>query len=1027
MATKKVRIKSSVSTKSVRSGKTVDRKEIVKKNKEKTGTRKRRVSLSSKKGVSKKAASASKKRKILKSVGIVALVVTSILFLIVLSAGIYAFSFLQQLNDELPSPDEPFKNPPVASIIYDRNELNGNGTQLYKIIGNFNSDPVDIEYVPETVTWAFLAAEDIDFYTHSGFDTQGIVRCGFNYVRDGGENVCGASTITQQLLKITALKDETSRYQRKIKELLMSTKVEQSYNKDEILQMYLSVTPFGSNVVGIETASRYYFGKEPSELELHEAAVLSAIIQDPSYLSPTKPIDGDLERAQADVKERQLYVLGQMERYIDQINNQHRDNIGDDDAADILTMEMLNEAKEAELEYQSPVATDIKAGHFVDYVQEQLTTRNYKNGEEPFTLAELQNNGYRIYTSLDYQQQVFAEDAANFGGTQYTYWNVNNASIMTIDPRNGQILAMAGSKNYFGADEGCNPAGLECKFNGQVNTLTSLNEPGSTAKVLAYALAFEQGKLFGGSNLPDIPIDYPEIGYFPKNWDGGYKGHVMSVRDALVQSRNITALQAIELVTVDEYVRKANDLGITTFERNQLGPSVVLGGASVRYTEHINLFGAFANGGNHVPLNPILKIEDRNGNVIYEAGPAKKEQVISEQATFLTNQILDNLQNIGNEAGVKLYSKTGTTENNIEALQVAWNANQVTLAWAGNNNNDPLSPTNGYPIFVVQPWMSSYIRNISSLPYYGGRDPVIAQPGFVYQGGGKCNSNGECLGVASDWLIQDVEPVSRVKSERIMVCADQQNRLARDIDIATGNAIEKEFRYYTMTVERWQDALDKYVTRVDGINGTPKEECNIDRSGGVVGPFFSSMSPGINATVGSSVTVTGGIYTTQGQIVEANAYFDGQLIGSISNVSDVNQSFDISGLGLPNGTYAFRITATDTNGLSNSYEVRVILNNQVNNSITFNLPTSPATYDTGLSVRAVVPFGLNGATLYQSKNGGEFIPLGPMQAVTGGFQYNIGSAIANETAEYRYYIVGAFGNTGEILSNVSSKLNVQKL
>lgn len=1016
MTPKRLKIKNAKNSKSERSGKVKDRAAIAKENRSRKIGKKLSV---------KKSLRLFRRRRISKKVKKILLIIFAVFFLIFLAGGAYVFSYIQELSDNLPSPDEPFKNPPIASVIYDRNELKGEGqgTRLYKIIGEYNSDPVNIDEIPPNVKWAFLAGEDEDFYSHNGFDLLGIVRCGVKNVVNRS-TVCGGSTITQQLLKLRLFSEEENPYERKLKELIMATQVEQKYDKDEILQMYLSVTGFGTNVTGIETASKYYFGVEPKDLTLAQGAILASIINDPLYLSPTKPIDGDTVRSQADVKERQVYVLEQMRQNIDNINDQHRKNIGDDSAEDIISEELIDEALAEEIVYVEPIATDIKAGHFVDYVQQVLTTQNYKNGEEPFTLNELQNEGYIIYTSLDYEQQLKAEEYTKFAGNEYTYWNSHNAAILTVDPNNGQILAMSGSKDYFGQSEGCNADGAECQYDPQVNVLTSLNEPGSTAKVLGYTAAFNDGLLFGGSIAPDIPVDYSEIGYSPKNWDGSYLGFI-DIRRALVESRNITALRVVDLIGVDKYVDIAEKLGYTTFNREQVGQSIILGGASVKYTEHIHTFMAMANGGNYIPTNPILKIVDRDGNVVYEA-TVEKTEVFSPQSTFMTNEILNNLNGISSQyTGVPVSSKTGTTEGNTEALQVAWNSNQVTLAWIGNNNNNPLDQSFGYPVYMVTPWMGPYIRDISAMGYYQGKDPTLPRPGFVTRAGGGCNEKGECFGLTTDWVIQDKVPPSDHKSISVWVCKDQPDRLARDIDKSTGNAEERKFLQYTIQPQRWQQFVDAYFGGKGSFNGAPTKECDIDRSGGESGPFFYMSSPAVGGTVSTSLQVTGSIYTTSGTITAAQVHFDNQLLGSISNPSSFNQSFDISGLGLGNGTYRFKVVATDSNGISDTEEYNVILNSAINSGITFTqLPTNPWTSPVPFEIR--VDFGSvnvsNGTVqLYQTKNGTTTL-LGTMNNAGGNsFRY---TWTPTGAGTYSFYVTGGVGNTGTTQSNSSGNITV---
>ena len=188
----------------------------------------------------------------------------------------------------------------------------------------------------------------------------------------------------------------------------MSVKVEQAYNKDQILELYLTVAPFGGNIYGISTASEFYFAKEPKELTLAEAAVLAGIIQNPVYNSPTLSPDPEDGKRRAAI--RKEYILGQLLDKKDDVNAQHRENVGDENAEDLITEEIIAEALAQEVKYKKGiVGRKPVAGHFIDYVQQILQDRNYKNEEEGFDITELQNGGYRIYTTLDLDMQKISE------------------------------------------------------------------------------------------------------------------------------------------------------------------------------------------------------------------------------------------------------------------------------------------------------------------------------------------------------------------------------------------------------------------------------------------------------------------------------------------------------------------------------------------------------------------------------------------------------------------------------------------
>ncbi len=863
-----------------------------------------------------------KLQKKLKKIGLLVLGVFLILFSI---GGIVLLSYLQDLNDKLPTPDAVFPETPLASEIYDRKALEGDGkgTRLYRVFNKYNSDPVDIKQVPEIVKWSFLAAEDIDFYNHKGFDPAGILRCGLSYVRNTGGSTCGGSTITQQLVKITQKQTEV-KLERKIKELLLALKVENAYQKDQILEMYLRVTPFGSSIYGVRTAANFYFGKEPKDLDLAESAMLAAIIQDPVRLSPTLP-GGSLDKA----KVRQSYVLDQMQKYKDKINSQNKVNHDDPELDDILTDEMLDNARNEELKFRPAIATDKKAGHFVDFVLNELSDNkmNYKNGTEPFTLAELQNGGYKIYTSLDYDIQKIAEDYVSRAGNDYSYYNAHNAAVMTVSPANGQIIAMAGSKDYNGKSEGCDANGAHCVFNPQVNIFTSLQSPGSQMKPMGYYEAYKEGKLFTGSLLPDIPIKFAD-GFEPKNWNGGFMGPHNTAEEMLRASRNIPAYHVIQMIGVENYVKTGKEFGYSNLDGQQLGPSVILGGADIYLWEHVQAYGVFANGGDYVPLNPIMKIVDKNGNTVYEAKPERK-QVADQQAVYLINQTLKNYDGFSWDQR-ELGGKTGTTEENKDALFMVYSPDFVSEAWVGNNNNSPMDPNNGYPPIIVKPWFQNYMRDIGEAPYFSAKT-AFSRPGYVLEGGGDCDSTtGLCLGLKRGWMIQDRVPAAGdVKKVKVMVCKDQMDHVARPIDIAVNMAVEAEFYYYSDPVPDWQKYVDNYMMdrynkdHTQAPNGGYKEPCTIDRTGGVTGPFFTSLTASIT---GTNINIKGALFTTNGSITSLTFTLNGTLIPScaVTNYASFDITCNISTIAVNSGANnTLTVKAKDDQNLTNTKAMTV--------------------------------------------------------------------------------------------------------
>ncbi|KXK26529.1 MAG: Penicillin-binding protein 1F [candidate division WS6 bacterium OLB20] len=627
------------------------------------------------------------------------------IMLIVITVGlIFALAYVQGITEDLPSRDKPFGNKSAASVIYDRN-----GKELYRVFGDENRDPVNIEEVPQLLQWAFLAAEDIDFYSHPGVDVTAILRCSFAYIR-AGESSCGGSTITQQLIKQTALTNERV-LERKIKEVILALQIERERDKSEILEMYLTVAPEGSNIYGVTTAAKVYFGKDLKDLNLAEMAILAAIPQNPTQLSPTK--SANPEQSQQLVKQRQEYVLDQMERYRDLINSKAKELNGNDE--DILTQEMIDEARAYELTYIKP-RFDIKAPHFVFYVQKLLQQRGYNQGE-PFELSDIETGGYKITTTLDLDYQEIAEEQVLKGVNEYgSKYGGENAALVALNPNNGEIVAMVGSKDYFAeaTPAGCT-LGVSCRFEPNVNITDTLQSFGSSMKPMVYYKAMEDGIITPGSIIPDIPI---KIGnYEPKNYEGGFTG-LNSARWHLRESRNIPAIYLVNKMGTDSFVKEMQRWGYTTLTNPQgYGPSISVGGADVKLIEHAQAYGVLANSGKLTRHEVILKIEDKEGNVIYEHKP-ESEQVADARGVYLVNHILNGRNSGPGDSwdGRDIAGKTGTSEGQQETLFATYTPEIVAVGWIGNNNNEGMRyGASGFR--TARPWVAEFVKRIGgSIP-----------------------------------------------------------------------------------------------------------------------------------------------------------------------------------------------------------------------------------------------------------------------------------------------------------------------
>jgi penicillin-binding protein 1A len=947
------------------------------------------------------------------------LISTGVFFVAMILVGLRLFAYVQSLNDKLPNPDTVFAELPVASEIFDRNALNGEGQgqRLYRVFNRYNSDNFKIEEVPDSVKLAFMAAEDREFFEHGGFNPQAIFRCGINYIKDSS-NPCGASTITQQLVKLTTdirKTEETPKLQQKIEEILLASKVEQNFNKDQVLLMYLRATPFGSSIVGLKTAANFYFRKEPKDLTLDEAVMLAAIIQNPSYLSPTVPIDQDTDAAKERLQGRMDYIFKELEDNMGTLNGDLAKYYNDEGKKNTLTTELINEAKgqDWKSKLKPAVAVDLYAGHFVNYVMQELQEKNYKNGTEPFTVTELQTGGYRIYTTLDYNVQKIAETYAARGGNDYSYWNANNAALLTTTPSNGQIIAMAGSKSFTGESQGCDDRG--CKFDPEVNVLTSIREPGSSNKPLGYYIGFKEGKFFPGSFLPDFPIKITDANgnfYEPRNWDGGFKGVSYTAGQALIDSRNIPAIEIVGSIGVQNYIDTAKSFGYTTYT-GSYGEAVILGGVSVKPVEHAQAYGVFANGGDLVKLNPILKILDKEGKTVYEAQP-ERTAVGDPQGIFLLTETLKQVPGGNNISwdGREFAGKTGTTNNNEDAWFVGYTPDMVSLAWVGNNIKDPMDANHGYPYYVIGPWYSDYLREIGNYPYFAQRTS-FPRPGNITQGGGGCNANGECVGLRGDWMISDRGAKVDNKRVKAFVCTDQPNNIARDIDKLVGKAVEKEFIRYIMPVEAWQEQLDNYFKSGGSFNGAPTEPCTIDRGGANGGPVLDITAPGDGATISNTFNVSGAAVSLDTDtLTSIQVTISGQA-ASCGAPAFPNFSINCS-TSRDNGVYTLVVTATDSGGESTSISRNVTLNSNVSNN--FNVVSTPppsislAATPCPCNIRVNYPAGgLSGVRLIQNKDG--------VESDMGGFSLGANySWTPSGTGNYYFYVVATPSGGGSVRS-----------
>lgn len=539
---------------------------------------------------------------------------------------------------------------PVSTKIFDRN-----GKILYEIYADQNRTPVALTEIPPYVKTATIAIEDRDFYHHWGFSIRGIIRAAKEITVN--KKIQGGSTITQQLIKSALLTPDVNII-RKVKEIILAFWAEQLYTKDQILEMYLNQVPYGGTAWGIEAAAQTYFHKHVSELTLAEAALLAGLPAAPTEYSP---FGSHPEKAVV----RQQEVLKSM--------------IG----IGAITQEMMDNALHETLQFATP-QIPIHAPHFVMYVKEVL--------EKQFGSRLVEHGGLRVTTSLDLDIQNKTQAIVQSHIDNLTAYRVGNGAALITDPKNGQILAMVGSKNYF-----------DDANDGNVNLTLSRRQPGSSIKIVTYAAALELG-MTAATLISDAPIVYRQAGsppYAPVNYDGKFHG-LVPLRYALANSYNIPAVKTLESIGIPAFMEKAKRMGIDSWssDLSQYGLSLTLGSAEVTMLDMAEVYGTLANQGKRVDLNPILGVTDYEGNVLYRAeSPAGVQAVSDTIAWILTNILSDNAartQAFGPHSGLVIPEKTvavktGTTNDKRDNWADGYTPSYTVIVWVGNNDNTPMN------------------------------------------------------------------------------------------------------------------------------------------------------------------------------------------------------------------------------------------------------------------------------------------------------------------------------------------------
>lgn len=523
--------------------------------------------------------------------------------------------------------------------------------------------------IPDHVKKAFISIEDVRFYYHPGVDIIGILRALINDIKEL-KVVQGGSTITQQLAKMLFLKPERT-ITRKLKEALLSIRIEKRYTKDEIIGLYLNQAYFGTRAYGIEAASQVYFGKFAKELSIGEAALLATLPKSPSTYSPFKNPGKALERRSTVLKQMLSHSFINKNQYV----------------------EAMNEPLP-----QKPYYRRFEAPYFVEMLRQEL---------ESNLNSSLYTSGFRIYSTIDYELQKAAEEAVRKGveNIEKRVKKGVEAALIAMDLRTGGIKAMVGGSDFW-----------KSQFN---RSIQALRQPGSAFKPFVYLTAIEEG-MRANDIILDSPITLkgarPGQVWVPKNYDGKYNGPV-TLRTALAKSLNAATVRLASEVGVESIIDTARVLGI----RSQLQPylPIALGASDVTLMEMVSAYGVFATGRYTRPML-YERVTNKDGVSLIEMYPdvteILSEEVREEMKTLLRAVVEEGTALKARELRRPLYGKTGTTNDYTDAWFIGFDDRLVVGVWVGRDDHKPIGPRETGARAALPIWMDFMKKALQQTP-----------------------------------------------------------------------------------------------------------------------------------------------------------------------------------------------------------------------------------------------------------------------------------------------------------------------
>lgn len=566
---------------------------------------------------------------------------------------------LEYVRQDLPDPDAVFTFVREGTLT-----IKAADGSILQQMGPATREQVEFDNIPQRLIEAFIAAEDKNYYEHTGVDYQAIARA-FRSNLSAGRIVEGGSTITQQLARLVFL-DQAPTLDRKLREALLAQKIETELTKEEILERYLNLVYLGSGAYGVADAAWIFFSKSVNELTLSEMAMIAGLAPAPSAYSPLVDLDAAIARRNST-----------LERMVE---------------AEFITVEEKDRiiAEPLEINPSLPRNFYSTSPYFTSYIEDQLP--NYLSSEQ------LERGGLTIETTLNPEWQTLAETTVQSILDDYSQWQgFSQGAMVTIDPRTGHILTMVGGTDFE-----------ESQFN---RVTQAARQPGSTFKTFVYSAA-----IAAGFSPYQTYVDSPFVvdGYEPQNYGRSFRGTV-SIRDALVSSINVVAVKAILDVGFEPVINLAQAMGI----KSELYPyySLALGASEVNLLELTSAYGTLANQGNYVEAHGIIRIlDDRTDEVVYESQLEPQRALDADSTAVMTWMLEGVVQNgTGRNArlGRPVAGKTGTSEERRDLWFIGYIPQLVTGVWLGNDDS---KPTAGASSTAAQAWHNFMAQIVEGIP-----------------------------------------------------------------------------------------------------------------------------------------------------------------------------------------------------------------------------------------------------------------------------------------------------------------------